>query len=285
MIFLQTIENKNFVVKIAPKGAELYNITSKKDGYEYLWQGDESVWSGRSPLLFPVVGRVHDDELLIKGEMYKTPKHGFARSKNFESVQNAENEVCFFIKSDEETKEVYPYDFEMYITYTLEEDGLLIKYVIKNKTNETMYFSFGAHPGFNCEIGDVLEFEKEENLLKLEMNENAYIFKAEPFLNNEKCIEIKEDTFIKDAIMFEKTKSNKITLKRKNGFDVLVEYNEAPFLGIWAKPGAKYVCIEPWFGINDYEGKKVSIEEKKGIVMLDTEKDFVYSMKIKPVIK
>lgn len=282
---MQKIENKNFIVCVSEKGAELYNITSKKDGHEYLWQGDENVWKGRSPLLFPVVGRVHNDELMIKGKMYKTEKHGFARRRDFKSERISDSEVVFSLRSDEETKKVYPYDFEMLITYSLEEDGLLVRYVIKNQSGEKMYFSFGAHPGFNCEMGDVLEFETEENLSKLEMNENAYIYKEEPFLSNEKCITVKEDTFINDALMFEKTKSKAITLKRKNGYDVKLKYNDAPFLGIWAKPGASYVCIEPWFGINDYEGEVKSIEEKKGITSLDADKEFVYSIKIKFTIK
>ena len=276
---MENIRNEFLSVSVNPLGAELRSIKNY-DGYEFLWQGNPEIWNGRSPFLFPIIGRIKNDTLMVDGKDYTLQKHDFARKSDFSVADISESSVSFMLKSDENTKKQYPWDFELKITYTLEKTTLKISYEVKNTDCKTMYFSMGAHPAFNCKIGDILEFEKNETLESYVMNEDAYIYKKIPYLNNERNIVISGDIFKDDALMFENMSSDSITLKKQDGYSIFVKYNNARFLGLWAKPGAPYVCIEPWFGINDFEEFCGDFSEKHGILSLDAGEKFEYEIEI-----
>lgn len=276
---MKNIKNNFLSVSINPRGAELWSIKNN-NGYEFLWQGNPEIWNGRSPFLFPIVGKIKNDTLTVYGKDYTLQKHGFARKTDFSVVDISESSTAFMLISNENTKMQYPWDFELEITYTLIDNRLKISYKVKNTDSKTMYFSMGGHPGFNCKIGDILEFEKNETLESYVMNKDAYIYKKTPYLNNERKIVITKDIFKDDALMFENTSSDSITLKTQEGYSICVKYNNARFLGLWAKPGAPYVCIEPWFGINDFEEFCGDFSEKYGILSLNTNEKFAYEIEI-----
>lgn len=276
---MQTLKNKNLTVDTSEFGAELQSIRNT-NGKEYLWQGIPEIWNGRSPVLFPIVGRIKNDTLSVDGKEYTLNKHGFARKSEFEVVKITETSVSYMLKSNAETKNQYPYDFEFYIHYELVNNTVSVTYEVKNTDKREIYFSLGAHPGFNCKMGDFLEFENNETLETYVMNEDAYITKKIPYLTNENRITITEDIFKNDALMFENTSSKSITLKSNDDFSVCVKYYNARFLGLWAKPGAPYVCIEPWFGINDFENGNADFKNKYGILSVETGKTFKYKMDI-----
>ena len=144
-----------------------------------------------------------------------------------------------------------------------------------------MYFSLGAHPGFNCEIGDTLRFEQDETLSTQRINsESLRIPETYPVLENSKDIVITKDIFNEDALILSGYKSKKITLTNKSsGRTVEFTFGDAPYLGIWAKPGAPYVCIEPWFGVNDSIEKYGEFKNKEGINALQPGEAFEYAWK------
>ena len=156
------IENNKFKIGVKECGCELTSIYDKISDYEYLWQGDESIWYGQSPILFPIVGRLIDDKYRYCETEYEMPKHGFARKTKWSLLNKDTDSMAFILTESEETLKIYPFNFDLIVTYTIDENSLKVTHTVVNKNEETMYFSLGAHPGFNFKIGDKLSFEEPE---------------------------------------------------------------------------------------------------------------------------
>lgn len=265
-----TIENDYLTVQINDAGAELHSIVNKENGVEYLWQGNPDIWYGQSPVLFPFIGRLLDDKYRYNGKEYTMQKHGFARKRTFESVSCAGSEAVFVLRSDDTTRPSYPFEFELYVKFTLKGKTLQATHTVVNKTDGEMYFSLGGHPGFNCAIGDYLEFDQPETLDTETIDADSIrIAEKTPVLREEKRITITEDIFNNDALILSGIRSKAVTLRSdKHDRAVRFTFGDVPFLGIWAKPGAPYVCIEPWCGVNDDRNVRTDVSEKEGIVRL-----------------
>jgi len=275
------IRNEKMVVEISPKGAELQSIT--KNEVEYLWQGDGAIWSGRAPVLFPIVGGLKGDAYTYGGKMYSLPKHGFARGSMFEVKEAGKAKAVFVLKSDENTLEQYPFDFELYIEYSLNNNIIEVKYSVLNKTDGEMLFSIGAHEGYSCPVDDdikfsdyYIEFEKDENLERLFLNESGLINnKSEKFLKDSNIFNLTHKYFDDDAVILEGLQSTYMALRNnKSARTVKVSFAGFPYMGIWQKPGAPYICIEPWYGIADSVDETGNLAEKKGIIKLNVGEKF-----------
>lgn len=273
------IENDYLKVGIKDFGSELTSIVSKENGREYLWQGNSKIWTGQSPVLFPIIGRLIDDKYTFNGKEYEMPKHGFARKMPWRFHTKAVDSISFILSETDETLKVYPFCFDLIVTFTLNGRRLTVKHEVLNKTDGKMYFSLGAHPAFNCDIGDRLVFDEDENLdtIKIDLEQSLRLPEATPFLRNEKIITVTKDVFNKDALIFSGVKSESITLESDNRSDkIIFNLGKSPYLGIWAKPGAPYVCIEPWFGVNDSQIKKDDFSQKDGIQILERNEKFTF---------
>lgn len=275
---IYTIENEFLRVSVNSTGCELCSIEDKADGTEYLWQGDPAVWSGRAPILFPIVGRLIDDEYRFNGKSYHLPKHGFVRKNEAWKLIDREDDMLrFLISEDEKTLSVYPFAFDLIVTYILDGRALRVSHTVVNKNEDTMYFSIGAHPAFNCEIGDRLTFDLPENLdtEKIDLVNSLRLPVRIPVLRNDKDIIITKDLFNEDALILSGIRSECVTLWSQTGEKrVRFHMGGAPWLGIWAKPGAPYVCLEPWWGVNDSFEKKNDLSQKEGIQALPPEELF-----------
>ena len=171
------LENKDLIVESKKAGAELVRIYSKKYNKEILWNGDEKFWARRSPVLFPIVGKLKENKTLIEDKIFSMNQHGFARDMNFELINTTDNSITYKLTSSEETKEVYPYDFNLFITYTINNEKINVKWKIENIDNKEIYFSIGAHPAFNISSSKnlkdyYLEFECRDNVEKIPRNRN-----------------------------------------------------------------------------------------------------------------
>ena len=276
---IKILENDYLSVKISDLGAELKSIFNKENNCEYLWYGKEEIWSGQAPILFPIVGELHEQTFLYEGKEYHLPRHGFARKMTFDFVGEGDNFVEFSLKSDEETLEIYPFDFELVVKYTLNKNNLSVSHTVINKTDGDMYFSLGAHPGFNCEIGDSLYFSEIENLETERVEaEGTRIDEKFPALDNTNEILITNEIFETDALILSGFKSKSITLKSPNhSREVRFDLGNAPYLGIWAKPGAPYVCIEPWHGVCDTIHGNEDFTKKQAIEHLNKGEKFNFT--------
>ena len=272
----------NVEISVADRGAELRSY--KVNGEEFMWDRKPGFWAASSPVLFPFVGTIKNGAYSYNGKEYKiSTRHGFARTEDFELVEKTENSLKFRFSSNKETLEKYPFEFELFITYTIVGNTLEIGYNVVNKNDSDMYFSLGTHPAFALDVNDdiklsdyYLEFEKNETSQKYKLTDNGLVFdeKAD-CLNNENKLQITETIFDDDAIVFDNLKSEKVTIKNsKNSKELSVDYKGFPYIAFWSKPKAPYVCIEPWYGISDFENASGKLEEKTGILKLEKDSEF-----------
>lgn len=276
-------ETENFSLAVKEMGAELNSFKSKKTGIEYIWCGNTDIWYGQSPILFPIIGRLLDDKYMLDGKEYTMPKHGIVRKKPFELVENNGDSLVFVQKYDDESLKMYPYKFELKVKFEIKENGLKVTHTVTNLDDKEMYYSFGAHPAFNCEIGDRLEFNNDTELYTEKIDhESILIDGIFPVFTDENKLELTESLFYEDALILSDYNSTEIALKSDNHDRVVNFKFDSPILGIWAKPAAPYVCIEPWWGINDNYDKKDDLSKKRGIMSLNSSesKDFSWEIEI-----
>ncbi|MCT7615836.1 aldose 1-epimerase family protein [Aliarcobacter butzleri] len=270
------IKNSFIAAQIKSFGAELNSLKKCDENFEYIWQANSKYWARHSPVLFPIVGRLKEDSYFYKNKKYSLSQHGFARDKEFEVVQNEANFIEFRLKSDEKSLEFYPFFFELDIGYKLDKNSLIVSYKVKNKSDEKMYFSIGAHPAFNTQVGDFLEFENIKTTKRYFLDEKGLIYKNQDLNLENSKLYLDKDLFKDDALVFNDSNIKQITLKNiENKSRVKVKFDNFPYLGIWSKPNdAPFVCIEPWFGVADEENANQKIEDKKGILSLEKEEEF-----------
>ena len=264
-----TLEQFGFTATINHDGAELVSL--RKNNTEYIWEGNPEFWGKHSPVLFPIVGTLKENTYRHGGKQYHLPRHGFARDRVFELVSKTDATAVFSIASDPQTMAVYPFGFELQIIYTLTHQGLTIGYLVCNRSDETMPFAIGAHPAFalpgNFEDYH-LEFEKNEtpvyHLLENDLISNRT---ASLVLDNQK-LPFDYALFANDALVFKKLESKSLTICKDDAPLLTVAFDGFPNLGLWTKPGAPFLCIEPWFGYADTPESTGELTDKEGILSL-----------------
>lgn len=276
------IKNSSLVVSISTMGAEITSV--KKGEKELIWQADPAVWKGHAPLLFPICGGLKDDKFIYGGKAYTIPKHGFARNSEFEVEAQSENSATFLLKSNNDTKKCYPFDFELRVIYSLIENELTVTYDIKNTTDGDMYFSIGSHEAYSCPDGisewSVI-FDKEEDLIATPVDGPLLTYDENTLAKNTRILPLKDEYFEIDALVFLNLKSRKLTLKNdRTGYKIKLDFDSFPYLLIWTKPNAKYICIEPWCGIPDFVDSSFDITKKKGIIRLEKNESTIRTHKI-----
>ncbi|WP_428329848.1 aldose 1-epimerase family protein [Mucilaginibacter sp.] len=271
------LENDFLKVEINAKGAQLTSIYNKATQTEQLWQADANVWPWHAPNLFPVVGGLINDTLLVDGKSYHMARHGFARQSEFVLLENDEVHASFSLPNSEKTLQVYPYKFDFQILYTLIDNAIRLTYKLINHDKKTISFSVGGHPAFNVPFGPgenyedyYLEFETEEKLVTHLLSKDGFFSgETHPVPTPKNRLYLTHDLFDSDALVFKNIKSRAVSIKSdKHEHSLSVEFPHFNYLGIWAKSGADFVCIEPWLGCADTEGKHVDISQKEDIQSL-----------------
>ena len=285
------IKNEHIKAKIKSFGAELNSLQKIDENLEYMWQGDSKYWNRHSPILFPIVGRLKNDSYTYQNQKYNMTQHGFARDKEFEVIKNEVDFMEFRLKSDEKTLEIYPFSFELYLSYKLEKNSLIVSYKVINKSDDKMLFSIGAHPAFNWTLKEdekkedyFLEFENIKETKRYFLNDKGLVYDSVDLKIIDNKIALNEELFKNDALVFNDFKIKTLTLKNSNNENfVKLNFENFPYLGIWSKPsGAPFLCIEPWFGVADDESSNQNFEDKKGIITLQKDETFscFYSIEI-----
>jgi galactose mutarotase-like enzyme len=285
------IESSQLRVSIKTKGAELTSILHTDNGLEYMWNADPQYWAKTSPVLFPIVGTLKANTYFYKGKPYQLPRHGFARDKEFAVTAHNEDAVTFFISNDEETSKVFPFQFTFSIHYKVKKDELTVTYSVQNKeTTENMYFSVGGHPAFKVPLVEgsyyedySLVFDRKETVGRWPITKDGLIESSpEPLLNDTDILPLSKELFSKDAVVLKQLQSQSLRLqsdKTEHGLEF--SFPGFSFLGLWAAPGADFVCIEPWCGIADSVGTDQQLQNKEGIVCLPAGEKFEATWKVK----
>jgi galactose mutarotase-like enzyme len=270
-----TLNQGEFFAVINHKGAEL--ISLKKNTKEYIWDANPDFWAKHSPILFPIVGTLKNNTYTYNDLEYHLSRHGFARDMVFELIEKKENSAIFSLRSNEETLKQYPFEFELLIIYTLQENSLCIQYKVTNNSKTKMPFSIGAHPAFALSgtfENYSLLFEKEEPL-EYHLLENGLISNQTKKIELEnRMIPLKYQLFKDDALIFKKLESKSVTILENDNPILRVNFEDFPSLGIWTIENAPFLCIEPWFGYSDTIESSGNLLKKEGIQLLEISESF-----------
>ena len=289
------LENEHIYLEVASHGAELVRLVGKKTKKEYLFDGDPKYWKRHSPILFPFVGGVKNKEYRYNGKTYTMTQHGFARDSEFKCIHAGKETSTFLLTSTEEMKEVYPFDFELFITYTLEKNVLHVKWEVKNPSDETIYFTIGAHPAFRFAKNEegktdyILKFPGKDELKYCLINMKEMAPDPDELHEmklNEETYPLTEELFENDALIFDNTQIEEAWICHKDGTPYVGVKSEGfPSYGIWSVKDAPFVCLEPWMGRCDNIGFDKEISEKPGINKVESGETFEKEYQIVVAIK
>lgn len=271
-----TIKKSKLTAVINPKGAELISLIDAENR-EYIWEGNPKFWAKHSPVLFPIVGTLKNDTYHYNNVDYYLGRHGFARDLNFELVAQSESSALFSLSASEETRKVFPFDFNLQILYTLTENKLTITYKVANKNEVPLPFSLGAHPAFSLPEpfeNYALAFEFSENLISYQLENDLLSDKKTCLNRKENQISLAYSLFEKDALIFKKLESKQLTLLENGNPLLRLRFMDFSNLGIWTKTDAPFICLEPWLGYSDTVTATGNILEKEGIQLLEPQKTF-----------
>ncbi|HCQ13615.1 aldose 1-epimerase family protein [Flavobacterium sp.] len=277
------LSNKLCSASINTKGAELNSFKNSQTNTEYIWSGNPDFWGKHSPVLFPIVGALKDDCYFYEGKKYNLSRHGFARDFEFEVIKSSSNAASFLLKQNPEIRAKYPFDFELQMDYKLVDNSLILSYIIRNKSNVQMPFSIGAHPAFaltNSFEDYSLEFEKEENLVTHELENNLFSGETRPVNLDKTNLPLTYSLFEKDALVFKTIQSKKITILENQKPLLRVNFDDFSSLGIWTVQNAPFICIEPWIGFADDSTSNGNLFDKTNIQILKENSSFEASFSI-----
>lgn len=271
---MPSISNEILSIKVATRGAELQSIYHKQHQLEYMWSGDPAYWGKHSPVLFPIVGELKNNTYNYMGKTYTLSRHGFARDMEFAITEQTEHSITFSLKSNDETAQKYPFQFEFSVKYVLVQNALHISFIVQNQGEETMFFSVGAHPAFKVPLVEGTGFEDYQLVFNERETAGRWPISTEglikteptPLLQHENILPLRKALFSSDAIVLKNLQSTSLSIiSPKTARGLQVDFKNFPYLGIWETKGADFVCIEPWCGIADSVNASGNIEEKEGI--------------------
>lgn len=280
-----TLKNALLKISVHPVGAELRKISSVKNPKEFMWNGNPDIWDSHAPNLFPIVGTLKEGKFVYDNASYHLSRHGFARhSDDFVLSYKSHKHLTFTLEYSNETLLNYPFKFEYSVTYELVDNAIKITYTVQNVDDKTIYFSVGGHPAFKCPLYDDetyddyhLQFDHPETSETHLLNVATGLFNSETesVFTTPTSIDLTAHIFDKDALVFKDLKSKKVTLEsQKHGKILSLDFEDFPFLGIWAKPNGNFICIEPWQGLSDSEDSNQILKDKEGIIALEKNKTY-----------
>jgi galactose mutarotase-like enzyme len=271
------LRNEDIEVKVSTLGGQLRSILC--GARQYLWQGDPAFWGGRAPNLFPYIARLSDGTYTYEGKAYHLPNHGFLPRTEMALEDISDSEKIFVLTDSPETRAVYPFAFELRISYKLEGSSIKIGFSVKNRGERPMHFGIGGHPGFNVPLDGrtafedyYLEFAEPCHPKRVIFTDRLLVSGEEPpyELENGKVIRLNHGLFDRDAIVLHGA-SRSVTLKSdKTTASVTVEYPDMPYIGFWQiyKPGAPYLCIEPWSSLPSRDGITEDLATQPNLITL-----------------
>ena len=244
-------------------GAEILSV--RREGREYIWCGDPAFWGRRTPILFPFVGQVRGGFYRHNGIRYPMGQHGFARDQEFELISRTGDSLTFVLRESDETLKIYPFRFELSVTYALIDDTVKVEWKVRNPGLEMLYFSIGGHPAFVCPLRDTesrdsyaIEFRKGgrplDHIVIRPIVSGGNVGEDEKTIALDKGkITPTQELFSGDALILEKSQADEVSLLDPEREAYLTVQFDSPLVGIWSPVGknAPFICIEPWFGRTD----------------------------------
>lgn len=266
------MRSATLTAEINPLGAQLSTLRDR-EGRDLLWNGDASVWASRAPILFPIVGSLAGGHYRLGGRSFPLSRHGFARGKPFEVVATTGSSASFRLHADDSTLAVYPFQFELELSFVIASSTLSVTASVRNTGSEPLPASLGFHPGLRWPLPygaardqHFIEFEADEPADIRRINADG-LLKPEgaptPVVNRR--LMLSDELFREDVLILDVLNSRSVRYGTAHGPQLEVRFPDAQYLGLWTKPGAPFICIEPWQGITDPAGFADDFTRKPGV--------------------
>ena len=260
------IANEQLTVEVSSLGSEMQSITTS-DGQSWLWHGDAAFWAGRSPVLFPIVGRAPEDQISVEGKRHPMGQHGFARRSEFELVESGDDFCRFLLTAGPTSRMVYPFEFELVLEHRVEGRGVRVTAEVTNADHRMMPFGIGFHPAFMWPLPGC---ERQEHSVTLENGGEPIMVRLsgglvvpEPLPSpfREGVLRLDHGLFDADAMIFPEGAGAGLTYAAGDKA-IRFTWENLPNLALWSKPGAPFVCLEPWHGMAAEVGGSHDIAER-----------------------
>ena len=272
---LTTITGRGLSAEIDNHGAQLHALRDA-EGRDLLWDGDPAVWTGRAPLLFPIVGALNHGRYRLDGHAYILPKHGFARTSPFALVEQTTSAAAYILHSSDEILAAYPFRFALRVQFAIDGGVLTMTATVANHDSRDMPASFGFHPalrwplpygGARAEHRILFDQDEPDPIRRID-KEGLVRPDTLPTPVQGRELVLRDDLFEDDVVILDRVRSRGLTYGPPTGPKLRIEFPDSPYLGLWTKPGAGYVCIEPWHGVADPQGYDGDLRDKPGVFVL-----------------
>lgn len=281
-----TIGSGALTAEISEAGAELQTLRAAT-GADYLWDGDPAFWKGRAPLLFPMVGKAVNDHIRVNGYSFQMPQHGLARINRFEITRTSPDACTLAFAASAATQVHYPFLFRLEVTYRIAGSELAVVAVVFNEGTAAMPASFGFHPAFRWPLpgtsqrgGHEIIFEHAEPESIRRLANGLLSPERIPTPVTGRRLALDDDLFRHDALVWDRLVSRSVSYCGPGQARIRITFPDMPFLGVWSKPGAGFVCIEPWHGLAspaDFDGE---FSERPGVLTIPPKECRTFSMSI-----
>ena len=266
------IQSDGLRAEASPTGAELRRLTTRA-GRDLQWDGDPAFWTGRAPILFPVIGLLRGGRYRLDGVEYAMPKHGFARRSTFAVVETRPDAATLRLSASEATRGLYPFDFQLDLAFVVADRTLTVAATISNLGARPMPTSFGFHPAFRWPLpfgaprdAHTLTFERDEPEPVRRIDPEGLLTPTpRPTPVEGRTLTLRDALFEEDALIFDRVASRRVVYGAPTGPRLEVAFDDFAILGVWTKPGAGFICIEPWAGLPDPQGFDGDIRDKPGV--------------------
>jgi galactose mutarotase-like enzyme len=284
---LYRITSDRLTAEISEDGAELRRLTDAA-GRDWLWDGDPAHWAGRAPILFPIVGTLTADRYRWQGQVFGLPRHGFARRSRFTVVEQDRDGLILRLEDDDRLRAVWPFAFTLDMIFTIRDATLSMTARVTNRNDGPMPCSFGFHPALRWPLpgeaekaGHVVRFDRPEPEPVRRLDGAGLLHPMRrPSPVDGDTLALDDGLFVEDALIFDALDSRRLVYRGPNGSQVAVDYQGMPQLGLWMKPGAGFLCIEPWQGHSDPVDFAGTIDEKPGTVIVPPGAQRLFAMAI-----
>ena len=266
------LEKGGLRATVQTKGGELISLRDKA-GLEHIWQGDPAFWTGRNPILFPIVGTLKDGQVEIGGRRYEMDRHGFARRVEFSLVEQEEDRVVLELRESREPLSRWPFPFSLKVEHRLLEEGSSTTFLVENTGDRPMPFCIGGHTAIRCPLEEGERFEDYELIFEEAEQADSHLLSPagtilhhgrEPMLDGTGRLALDYQTFARlDTIIFSMLRSGNVSLvHQETGRGVRLDFHEFPMVAFWTKPGAPFLCLEPWQGCAALDDETGRFEDK-----------------------
>jgi galactose mutarotase-like enzyme len=270
-----TVSSGELVAQIDPLGAQLSSLRDAS-GRDLLWDGDPAFWSGRAPLLFPIVGTLAGGVYRLADRTYALPRHGFARRKPFEVLGGSAGAALLRLRADDETLAVYPFQFQLQVRFEIAGPTLNVTASVGNEGDVPMPASFGYHPAFRWPLP--FGSPRAAHAVMFDLAEPAPIRRIDaaglvtpirhPTPIHSRRLPLEDELFRDDAMILDALRSRGLSYGAESGPRLALRFPDTPYLGLWSKPAAPFICIEPWHGMSDPVGFAGDFHDKPGVFIV-----------------